>query len=362
MKTRREIIIDTLTREWLLLASIAGLGATSAYLHHLPEVTSGDLYILFLLFALFITVRGLETSGLLQSISIKLEGDSLAPLKLTVATFVASMIFTNDAALVVIVPITLAVNLARKDLLIILESLAANAGSALTPFGNPQNLYIYWHYGLKPLEFSLAIAPFSFVFFCLLVACSIFCIPSGQPETTPTHVNVNLKKGIAFMAANLIVILSILKILPLSFTIFAIVLAICADPEVLKIDYGILVTMLCFMAISQNVKTVIESAIEHSDHIFLLSSLSSQVISNVPAALLFAKFTTNWKALLWGTNVGGFGGLVGSLANLIAYKKYISSQERVDTTDFTRKFVVANYAFFLVGIALFYLVKGYLYG
>ncbi len=362
MKTRREVIIDTLTREWLLLASVAGLAATSAYLNRLPEVTPGDLYILFLLFALFVTVRGLETTGLLQNISIKLEGDSFAPLKLTAVTFLASMIFTNDAALVVIVPITLAVNLANKDILVILESLAANAGSALTPFGNPQNLYIYWHYGLTPQEFCLAIAPFSLVFFFLLMACALYCVKGQKGGPVSAKVKMNMKKGVAFVIANLLVILTILKVLPLAVTALVIIVAIFIDPEVLKIDYGILVTMLCFMGISQNVKAVIESAIEHSDHIFLLSSLSSQVISNVPAALLFAKFTSNWKALLWGTNVGGFGGLVGSLANLIAYKKYISSRDRAGTSDFTRKFVMANYAFFLVGIALFYMVKGYLYG
>jgi len=357
---RKKALIDLLTKEWLSLGSIAGLIISSLFLKGIPHIPKADIDILFLLFSLFVTVKGLENTGFIKNVACKLEGDSLIALKFTLITFFTSMLFTNDAALVVVVPITLSLRFKNIETLVILESLAANAGSAMTPFGNPQNLYIYWHYNIDPLAFLAAIAPFSLAFLIVLIFCSLYLVDTqSHPNLEQEGILVD-KKGVFYIIANLLVILTILKILPLTTAIILILLILVFDPGCFRIDYGLLLTMLCFLGVSENMKAIFESVIEHSDHIFLLSSLSSQVISNVPAALLFAKFTSNWKALLWGTNVGGFGGLVGSLANLIAYKIYISKKE-VNITAFTRKFVVANYIFFIIGIALFYLFKPYLY-
>jgi Na+/H+ antiporter NhaD/arsenite permease-like protein len=102
--------------------------------------------VLFILFVLFVVVKGLQRSGLLLRLSQRIEGGQFIPLKLVIATFCLSMLVTNDVALTVIVPLTLFLNIDRKDVLVILEALAANAGSALTLFGNPQNLFIYWFY------------------------------------------------------------------------------------------------------------------------------------------------------------------------------------------------------------------------
>ncbi len=361
MTSRKKAIINLLTREWLLFGSLAGLIISSLFLKGVPRITKADIDILFLLFSLFVTVKGLENSGFIKNVALRLEGKSLVALKLTLVTFFASMIFTNDAALVVVVPITLGLKFKNTEALVILESLAANAGSAMTPFGNPQNLYIYWYYNIQPLTFFAAIAPFSIVFLIILILCALYLSDRQHHSKTDSEGIFFGKRGLFYMAANLVVILTILKVLPLAAAMVLVLFILVFDPKCFKIDYGLLLTMLCFLGISENMKAIFQSIIEHSDHIFLLSSLSSQVISNVPAALLFAKFTSNWKALLWGTNVGGFGGLIGSLANLIAYKIYISSQEDVNVTAFTRKFVVANYVFFTVGIMLFYLFKPYLY-
>jgi len=153
------VFLDFLLKEWLLLASVAGLLVSSVHLQRIPSFTGQDVQFLLTLTALFVTVKGLERSGLMTRLSRPLRNGRGVPLKLVVATFVLSMLVTNDVALLVIVPLTLALDTTRKDLLVILEALAANAGSALTPFGNPQNLFIYWSYGLHPGEFVAAIAP-----------------------------------------------------------------------------------------------------------------------------------------------------------------------------------------------------------
>jgi len=104
-------------------------------------------------------------------------------------------------------------------------------------------------------------------------------------------------------------------------------------------------------------KLLLATEIQHADHIFLFSALASQCISNVPAALLFAKFTSQWQALLWGTNVGGFGSLVGSLANLIAYRIYVRDATREETGRFTLLFVVLGYLCFFLGVGLYTLSR-----
>ena len=101
-------------------------------------------------------------------------------------------------------------------------------------------------------------------------------------------------------------------------------------------------------------KSIFAANLENAGHIFIFSALASQVISNVPATLLFAKFTTQWKALLWGANVGGFGSLVGSLANLIAYRLYTSHKDTHNPAAFTTKFIIIGYLAFFIGIGLYF--------
>jgi len=160
-------------KEWLLIASGAGLTLTSIHAKHFPAYSLRELEVLFILFALFVAVKGLQRSGFMLELSRRIEKGKAIPVKLVATTFFLSMLITNDVALVVMVPLTLALGINRKDILVILEALAANAGSALTPFGNPQNLFIYWFYGLHPANFVKVIAPFSIAFLIILVITSL---------------------------------------------------------------------------------------------------------------------------------------------------------------------------------------------
>ena len=133
LKVKRTFI-DFILKEWLLIASGVGLAITSVYTKHFPVYSIQELQVLFILFALFIAVNGLQHSGLILKIAQSIEKGEAIPLKLVATTYFLSMLVTNDLALIVIVPLTLSLNINRKDILVILEALAANAGSALTPF------------------------------------------------------------------------------------------------------------------------------------------------------------------------------------------------------------------------------------
>ncbi len=351
--TRQRIFLDCLLKEWLLLISFSGVAVTSVYLNRLPSYSINDLQIIFILTALFVVVKGFERSGLIVRLSQCLEKGAFLPLKLVCATFFLSMVVTNDVALIVIVPLTLALTTNQKDILIILEALAANAGSALTPFGNPQNLFIYWFYNIQPETFILSIAPFSMTFIALFVLASLFVKISNNRETN--HANATIKySAFIYGALLLTVILTILRILPVRAGIIVIIYAILFDRGSLHIDYALLLTLICFFGISENMKSIFATHLENAGHIFIFSALASQVVSNVPATLLFAKFTTQWKALLWGANVGGFGSLVGSLANLIAYRLYTSHESTNNSAVFTIKFIFLGYLAFFIGIGLYF--------
>ncbi len=168
---------------------------------------------IFILFTLFVVVSGLQKSGLISRLSRRIEGGKCIPLKLVFATFFLSMLVTNDVALIVIVPLTLALNINRKDILVILLALAANAGSALTPFGNPQNLFIYWFYDLSAVQFISSIAPFSLVFLLLLVIVSLFIrTRAGLPHPVPVP-RLGKSSGI-YGILLVVVLLTVLRVLP----------------------------------------------------------------------------------------------------------------------------------------------------
>jgi Na+/H+ antiporter NhaD/arsenite permease-like protein len=348
----QSFFIDFIIKEWLLLTSAVSLIITSIYFKHFPSYSIQEFQVLFILFILFITVKGLENSGLILKVSQIIETSSNIPIKLLLMTFFLSMLITNDVTLIIIVPLTLALNITNKGLMVILEALAANIGSALTPLGNPQNLFIYWYYNIAPIDFFKTIFPFSLIFILLLITVSKFV--KNKNITNKSAFQKFNKISYIYIALLILILLTVLHILPIQFGIFIIIYVILFDRKSLLIDYSLLLSFFFFFGLAENLKFVLASEINHSGHIFLFSALLSQLMSNVPATLLFAKFTANWKALLWGVNTGGFGSLVGSLANLIAYKIYITNENTTDSKKFTLQFILIGYIAFFLSIGLYF--------
>ncbi len=339
--------------EWLLVLSVLGLLSTSLYLQRLPSYSIADFEILYILFVLFVVTTGLQEHHVVEKVALLLERGHFIPVKLVFATFFFSMLVTNDVALLAIVPLTLLLRVERKEWLIILETLAANAGSALSPFGNPQNLFIYWFYNVPFRDFVIAIAPFSAVFLLLLLIGAFTINVRGKPDPIEVKVQKKLSRSSCFYIASLFLFaLAILRILPLAVGGVVILYALMADRRSLHVDYALLVTFGCFFGFTDNLQVLLASVLSHPHHVFLLSAFLSQLISNVPTALLMSDFTYHWRSLLWGVSVGGFGNLIGSLASLIAYRIYIR-QEKQRLLGFTMKFHAASYVAFLIGLGLY---------
>ncbi len=338
-------------KEWILFLTLLGLVVTSLYLKRLPSYSLQDIEIVYILWVLFISIKGLERESFFSYVGEMLKKSKLLSLRLVLGTLILSMIVTNDVALLIVVPLTLKLDIERKEALIILETLAVNAGSALTPFGNPQNLFIYWFYHLHPVEFVSAIFPFFIFFGGLLLLFSLFF----KVEIRDTsRIEVKFSQRVMVHLGLLIVsILAILKVVPIYFTLITLIYVLFWDRECFKVDYILLLTFLCFFGFTDNLMHLLNIKIDTSSQVFLFSAIFSQLISNVPAALLFSDFTTNWRALLWGVSVGGFGNLIGSMANLIAYR--FVSLEGKSPAEFIFKFLFIGYGAFFLGI-LFYFV------
>ena len=349
-------LIDFVLKEWLVIASGIGLVLTCVYIKRLPAYSANEMQVLFLLFVLFVTVNGLLQNGAISKVAQSIEKGNLIPLKLVVITFFLSMLVTNDISLIVIVPLTLSLNINRKGVLVILEALAANAGSALTPVGNPQNLFIYWFYHVTPSAFIKTIAPFSLMLLVLIIIASLFI--RTQRVLQENHVKDVNKKAYIYGVLLAIVLLAVLHVLPILSALVVILFALFFDRKALNVDYALLFSFLFFFGIADNLKVILPSEVTHSGHVFLFSVLASQVMSNVPATLLFANFTPKWQALLWGVNTGGFGSLFGSLANLIAYKIYVKNKDTNDTARFTVTFLAMGYIALFVSIGLYFLLYG----
>ena len=338
-------------KEWLLISSIIATLSTSLYLKRFPSYSHSDFEVLFILFLLFIIIKGLENSRFFLMIGKIIEQGSFIPLKLVCITAVLSMFVTNDVSLLIIVPLTLTLNITNKGFIVILEALAANAGSAMTPFGNPQNIFIYWFYHIHFLDFLKTIFPFTLVSLSIILPFSLIVKVKKTEKRAEQDESFN-KNILLHMIFLFIMIMIIFHFLPLWFGFFPLLFYILFQRKNFNIDYILIATFFFFFGFTDNLKLIIDLKINNPHQVFLFSALLSQFISNVPSALLFSDFTNNWKALLWGVNVGGYGNLVGSLANLIAYRIYITYNKE---KFYGIKMTVAGYLLFVISSFIYFL-------
>lgn len=349
-----------LIKEWLFLLSFSFFSITSYLLKSLPHYTQKELVPIFLLFSLFVVVKGIENSNLLQKTASTLEKGSMLPQKLLFITFILSSIITIDVALITMLPIVLSLKIKEKEKLTILVAFTAHIGAALTPFGTPQNLFIYSFYGVDPYTFVKTIAPFS-LSLLLLFFISSFFIKVEQIDIKYREKKVDKASAYIYLILFTTIVLSILHIFSVNIVFLVLLFILFFDKKSFKIDYFLLFTFLIFIGLTTNIKLMIGSMIYHPHHVFILSSIMSQFISNVPTTLLLNKFTTQWEALLWGSNVGGFGSIVAALANLITYKIYLSYNSGKNIKSFLVQFIFFGYLTFIVGYILYFIYFSYLF-
>lgn len=341
-----------------------------------------DFRVLALLFSLMAVVRGFSSIGVFTRLGTLLL-HKVHSLRMLSALFIFlcfffSMLITNDVALITFVPFTILVlSMAeqKKFLIpvIVLETIAANLGSMLTPLGNPQNLYLYTISGLSIGAFVRIMLPYSFVSAILLLIFILF-LPKDTVSTATAANTANSTNTVtasntsnviceaikarknsrilftAYLILFLLCLLTVLHILPYQI-MFLLVLTgfLLLDYRVLKdVDYFLLLTFLCFFIFIGNMKQIslvhelISKLLVH--HEILMGIGASQIISNVPAAILLSGFTDDYSALLIGVNLGGLGTLIASLASLISFKFYTNSNGS-DTRRFLGIFTLYNVIF-----------------
>ena len=338
-----------------------------------------DDRVLTLLFCLMFLVAGFRKQGVFRYLGRILIGHAGNEMQLEMVLvflcFFFSMIITNDVALLTFVPFTMEIlGSIRKEkhliVVIVLQTIAANLGSMLTPIGNPQNLYLYSVSSFSFGTFIRYMLPLVAVSFLILLAVLLFrgrrergirLEPTGvslEEEDIPMEKIKILLLGVLF----LVCMGTVLRILPygISFLTVVIVGLIAFRDLFAQVDYFLLGTFAGFFIFVGNVQRIpsvsrwIGSVMEGKE--FWLSIGCSQIISNVPATILLSGFTTEYKELLWGVNIGGLGTLIASLASLISYKFY-DSVKGAQRGKYMLVFTVYNMAFLLV-LCLFATMSG----
>ena len=397
------------------LATVVFVPPDAAYLGYVDAKT------LACLFGILAVAGAMRNAGMLDAaalaLSSRLATRRAAVFSLTGATLALSLFATNDMALVVMLPLSAAALLrARWDDLIpftfVMQSLAANLGGMVLPFGNPQNLYLFERYEI-PLQDFLAVMALPFALSVVLIAlCCVAFVRGDGPEKArglqehasgreSAHAQSvedergegaggergkgaagSLAPGAAaaravapavYVALFLLVVGSVLRLVPwwASTAVVVGVLAVLDRKALRQVDWGLLLTFACFFVFAGNmaripaVEGLLAQVMEGSA--LMVSAATSQVISNVPAAVLLSHFTGSWQALLIGVNVGGAGTLVASLASLITFSRFCAVRKgfprraglaACTPAKFVALFSAFNFAFLAVLLAASALVSG----
>ena len=253
-------------------------------------------------------------------------------LALATITFIGSMFIANDMALLTFLPLGYFVlsSTNKKRLMaftFIMQNIAANLGGMLTPFGNPQNLYLYSKFNIGNLEFMRIMFP-PFLLSVTLIAICCLCVKSEPLAIKPPMMQRHFRRLVVYLALFTLSIVIVFRIVPYLYGLVIITLALLwLDREALKhVDYPLLMTFAAFFVFAGNMSRM--AAVHRlfewllSKNTLLFSVLSCQFISNVPSAILLSQFTDNYRELLVGVNIGGTGTLIASLASLITYSQY----------------------------------------
>ena len=281
--------------------------------------------------------------------------------------FFSSMLITNDVALLTFVPFAVVVlGMAGHNkelvLIVVLQTVAANLGSMLTPVGNPQNLYLYSYYEYSFSAFLRLCLP---VWFLSLILISLACLllPKEKIDVfLGEEPGMDIRMLLLYAGLFAICLLVVIRVLswPLMLAMVIVVLFFADRSTLLRSDFMLLLTFVAFFIFAGNlarieaVDILLRRVLEGRE--YLTAVLSSQVISNVPAALLLSGFSAESAALVLGVNVGGLGTPIASLASLISMKLY-SHTENAHTGQFLLIFSIVNVLLLLL-LSLSLLIPG----
>ena len=250
---------------------------------------------------------------------------------LVLLTALGSMLITNDMALLTFLPLSALALRATGDeehlaYVFVLQTVAANLGGMITPFGSPQNLFLdqYFHLSVGQLVAVMAIP---FVLSIALLALACLRVPGGPIRPVTSRTSVRWRPAAVHLVLFGVAVALVVRALPVWAGLVVVAVVAVVDRRALRsVDYGLLATFMLFFVFAGNLERVPQASGFLQDllqeHVLLWSVAGSQLISNVPTALIYAPFTDDWRALLLGVNVGGVGTVVASLASLITLRRY----------------------------------------
>ena len=352
------------------------LAVVSSFFVHPDKEYLGyiDFRTLAILFCLMAVMAGLQQIGLFGYVAEKL----LKLVKhvrgiifiLIMLCFFSSMLITNDVALITFVPFTFIVlkmilgERAEKLIVpvVVMQTIAANLGSMLTPIGNPQNLYLYGKTSMNFGSFIGFMLPYTVIAFILLTAWCLLFPYKGEKQAALQLVKetslVTYKKQLTVYGVLFVLcLLTVAHILSYEVTLLAVLVVVfLLDKNVLgKVDYALLLTFVGFFIFIGNMGRIpafhafIQEIITGNE--VITSVIASQFMSNVPAALLLSGFTNQYELLIIGTNLGGLGTIIASMASLISFK-YIGKEYRNLRGKYLIYFTVANILFLFVFLTI----------
>lgn len=282
----------------------------------------------------------------------------MAILALMGITFIGSMFMANDMALLTFLPLGYDVLSTTKQekyipFTFIMQNISANLGGMLTPFGNPQNLFLYEKFHISSSTFvSIMAIPFAVAILLIFVCCMTI---KKEKLVIAEKITIPLPKGRAalYLVLFACAILMVMRVLPWWIVLIGItaVLLIAAPQALAKVDFGLLGTFFAFFIFAGNLARV-EPVRELLSQLLAVnplwvSAISCQLISNVPSAILLSQFTEAYPALLMGVNIGGTGTLIASLASLITFREYASHYPK-KIGAYVKLFSLLNFGFLAV--------------
>lgn len=323
---------------------------------------------LFCVLAMVCALKNIQFFYILAKKIVQLfKNARLAVLALVYITFIGSMLIANDMALLTFLPLgflVLDTTGKRKYMAFtyIMQNIAANLGGMLTPFGNPQNLYIYSKYQIPTLEFMGIMAPPFVVSVLLITLCCLIFVKNEPLQVADEPIRLPAGRTVVYLILFLLSIVIVFQGVPYWIGLVIIPVSLLfLDRKALKmVDYPLLLTFVFFFIFSGNmarvepVRQFFSWLLEKNTLIF--SVLSCQVISNVPSAILLSQFTDNYTQLLLGVNIGGVGTLIASLASLITFRDY-TQHNPGKSGSYVLLFSLFNFGFLILLTGLMLLIQ-----
>lgn len=350
---------DFIKRNLMVLIALIAALISCAFVPVTDYVQYVDTDVIGILFCLMLITAGFKQNNVLAKAmyflieKARIYGTRKALVILSVITFFLSMFVTNDASLIALVPILIPFFEEYPAYLIyavVVQTVAANLGSMATPFGNPQNLLIFTDYGISSADFFATMLPAAAagLVLVLILAALVPNKPIVVDDYGVIHI-VNPRYTALYAVLFVLALLAVFGVLDVLVVFVSVcVVVVIIEPKLFyDIDYGLLLTFIFFFIFVGNIKNIsaVNVFVENlvSGREFFAAVVTSQIISNVPAAVMLGSFTDNWKELLLGVDVGGLGTPVASMASLISLRIY-SAVEKSKPARFLGIFLLINIA------------------